>query len=166
MARKSATLKNRDIMEATQAMAVLTSDRWADSHVAFYLGKSFRALREANEDVEKTRMGLLEQFAVRDEDGGYKKDQFDGMIRLTDPKAFNAEWRKLLDLEIEVTLYPVNLEAISAAQGTKRKRCKECDRPYTPNLSIQQLEALVHVGAILYEPTDEDEKIEQKEDEE
>lgn len=162
MARKSVTLKNRDVLEAAQAMAVLTSDRWSDSQVAFYLGKSFRSLRDAGDDIEKTRTGLIEQFAVRDEDGGYKKDVLDGTTRLADPKAFNAEWRKLLETEVEITLYPVKLEALLAATGKGKKRCKECDRPHTPNISMQQLEALVHIGALIYEPADDDGKDEEE----
>lgn len=159
MAKKSVTLKNRDIMEAAQALAAITSQRWSDSQVALYLGKSFRALREANEDTEKVRATLLDQFAARDEDGAYRKDQLDGTIRLVEPTRFQAEWRKLLETEVEVTLYPVKLDALIAANGQGKKRCKQCDRPLTPDISMQQLESLVHVGAILSAaPADEDEQ--------
>lgn len=143
MVSRSITATNRDVWEAHGALAVLVNQGWADARTGFQLAKTFRKLREAQESIEETRTMLLKEYAVTAEDGGYAKDA-DGMIRLSDPAAFNDQWRELLAKTVDLEVFPVPMTALLDGKKSKCSKCGRAGIHVTP----VQLEILVHLGVL------------------
>jgi hypothetical protein len=123
---------NREVWEAFDAMGVLVNRPWKDGRIALNLGKTFRRLRQAREEIDEARSSLLAEHAARAEDGGFAKEP-DGSIRLKNPVDFNTAWRELLQTEAEVELFPVKTKVVSEAKV---------------QLTAYQYEVLVNLGVL------------------
>lgn len=155
MDRKEAKVTKRDVWEAFPALAVLTAQQFADSSVALYLGRTFRRVRAARDEIDADRRVLVESYGIKQEDGGYAMDP-DGSVRLRNAPEFEEKWRDMLKAPATVDIYPVRLDALLPA-GAKPK-CKECKRPMSAEIAAVHLDVLVHIGAITVPAEQDDEK--------
>lgn len=130
------------------AFGELAGTVWGEPHVALRIGRSFRSVRKANDNIELERESLLEQYAAKDADGSYIRLDGTGSVKLTDQKEFGEGWREVLAEEIELDVWPVDISAMGDGKA-KKGRCKECNRAMGPALSPFHLEVLVNLGAIL-----------------
>jgi hypothetical protein len=124
---------NREIWEAFDAMQVVVNKGFKDGRVALNLGKTFRRLREAREEIDTARQSLLAEYAARAEDGGFAKEPDGLTIRLKAPVEFQEAWRELLNTPAEIEIFPVKVKAIEAAKV---------------QLTAYQYEVLVFLGAL------------------
>jgi len=147
MAGQKSKTTNRTLLEAFQALSVIAGTSWADPRVALRIGRSFRAVRKADDEIEKDRAVLLDQYAVRTDEGSYATGEGGGIL-LKDPLAFNKQWRELLDEEVELEVWPVDVSALADGKA-KKGNCKECHRALGPNLSPFYLEVLVEIGVVV-----------------
>lgn len=147
MASQKMKCTNRDVTEAMMAFGELAGTVWGEPHVALRIGRSFRSVRKANDNIELERESLLEQYAAKDADGSYLRLDGTGSVKLTDQQSFGEGWRAVLAEEIELDVWPVDLSAMGDGKA-KKGRCKECNRAMGPALSPFHLEVLVNLGAL------------------
>ena len=148
MASQTVKCANRDVLEAMAAFNELAGTVWGEPQVALRIGRSFRSIRKANDSIELEREGLLEQYAAKDAEGSYVRLDGTGTVKLVDQKSFGVGWRAVLDDEVELQVWPVDISALSDGKA-KKGRCKECNRLMGPALSPFHLEVLVNLGAIV-----------------
>ncbi len=79
-----------------------------------------RAVEAAAQAVEETRARLVERFAERDAAGGFVPVEVDGevqpgQVRLTDPAAFHAGLRELLEMDTALPVEPLRLPELGTA---------------------------------------------------
>ena len=147
MASQTVKCANRDVLEAMQAFGELAGTVWGEPNVALRIGRSFRSVRKANDDIELDREKLLEENAAKDADGSYIRIDGTGQVKLSDQKSFSEGWRAVLAEEVEIEVWPVDISALHDGKA-KKGRCKECNRLLGPALSPFHLEVLVNLGAL------------------
>lgn len=147
MAGQKVSCTNRDILEGFIAMGQLAGTSWADPKVALRIGRSYREIRKAHDELEKDRTVLVDKYGIREPDGSYAKESDGVNVRMSDPLAFKNAWDEALAEAAEIVVFPVDIGALHVGQA-KKGNCKECHRAVGPNLSPFFLEVLVNIGVV------------------
>lgn len=147
MAGEKVTCTNRDILEGFVAMGQLAGTSWADPKVALRIGRSYRQIRKAHDELEKDRTVLVDKFGVKESDGSYAKESDGVNVRMSDPLGFKNAWDECLAEGVSIEVFPVDIGSLGDGKA-KKGNCKECHRAVGPNLSPYFLEVLVNLGVI------------------
>lgn len=86
--------------------------------LSYAIGKNIMALQEELDAVEKARIGLLELYAEKDEDGTFKVK--DGHYELGENEhKFNEEFIEFMNTETEIVIYTVSEEIVVSTDNER-----------------------------------------------
>lgn len=85
--------------------------------VLFYLRKNIKNLTELAQDIETARVEIIKRYGVEDKDNpGQFKFETDEKV-----ESANKEFTELFNLEQEVTIYTIPLDAFNDMQLTEKQ---------------------------------------------
>jgi hypothetical protein len=108
---KAVKIKVSDMYDAAEALRNLMSDKHKIV-LAHRLAMSLRAIKVEQDTVEERREHLVETWAERGEDDQKRitrDDRGRPTVIMKNQDAFDKEWKELLHVELEITVYPVNV---------------------------------------------------------
>lgn len=117
------TLKNGEIFEmATNLIEAFQKDTESGEKtypikVLFYLRKNMKTLTELAQDIEKARVEIIKRYGTPSEENP-EQYQFENQEKID---AANKEFEELFDLEQEVTIYTIPLEAFNDMELTEKQ---------------------------------------------
>lgn len=117
------TLKNGEIFEmATNLIEAFQKDTESGEKtypikVLFYLRKNMKTLTELAQDIEKARVEIIQRYGVPSEENP-EQYQFETQEKID---AANKEFEELFNLEQEVTIYTIPLEAFNDMELTEKQ---------------------------------------------
>lgn len=117
------TLKNGKIFEmATNLIEAFQKDTESGEKaypikVLFYLRKNMKILTELAQDIEKARVEIIKRYGVPSEENP-EQYQFKTQEKID---AANKEFEELFNLEQEVTIYMIPLEAFNDMELTEKQ---------------------------------------------
>ena len=117
------TLKNGEIFEmATNLIEAFQKDTESGEKtypikVLFYLRKNMKTLTELAQDIEKARVEIIQRYGVPSEENP-EQYQFETQEKID---AANKEFEELFNLEQEVTIYTIQLEAFNDMELTEKQ---------------------------------------------
>ncbi len=156
-------LTNRDIWEAASGIATLASRKNLKIKTLYWLGKSTSKLTREVERIQQHRTDLAKKWEKKQPVTGEPIPHPDPRQgNLVDTQAMSSEFNVLLDTEIEVTLYPTNVEDIDKEEDTS-VTCPKCDKDFkTPtlemSLSAYDMFKAIDIGLLTYSEHKEEEK--------
>lgn len=117
------TLKNGEIFEmATNLIEAFQKDTESGEKtypikVLFYLRKNMKTLTELAQDIEKARVEIIKRYGTPSEENP-EQYQFEAQEKID---AANKEFEELFNLEQEVTIYTIPLEAFNDMELTEKQ---------------------------------------------
>jgi hypothetical protein len=117
------TLKNGEIFEmATNLIEAFQKDTESGEKtypikVLFYLRKNMKTLTELAQDIEKARVEIIQRYGTPSEENP-EQYQFETQEKID---AANKEFEELFNLEQEVTIYTIPLEAFNDMELTEKQ---------------------------------------------
>lgn len=96
------------LLEVKQKYTVLNNlgDKKLPVKLSYAIGRNFLRLKEEVDVIDSTVKSLLEQHAEKDENGIPKKRE-NGTYEIIDETHVDAEYKKFLKEEVEVTIHTV-----------------------------------------------------------
>ena len=156
-------LTNRDIWEAASGIATLASRKNLKIKTLYWLGKSTAKLTREVERIQKHRTDFAKKCTKKDPNTGKPIPHSDpNQGDLIDVQALNDEFNELLDMELEITLYPISVEDIDKKEDTS-VTCPKCDKDFnTPTLEMSlgayAMFKVIDIGLLTYSEHKQEEK--------
>lgn len=98
-------IKLAEVRQRHQALCTLASKK-LPVKLSYAIGKNIMKLQEEMDVIEKERIKLVEQYAVKEEDGSFKN--VDGHYDIGDnEQQLNAEYSELLNMDTEMEIHTV-----------------------------------------------------------
>jgi hypothetical protein len=102
-------LKNRDLLTISQGLAYINSK---ESKVWHTITKNLDSIQEKVTAINDEHRKLTDELAVKDEQGNPVRTENNQIDFGDNIQKANDTWNEVLDGDVEVVLYPINLEDI------------------------------------------------------
>ena len=102
-------LKNRDLLTISQGLAYINSK---ESKVWHTITKNLDSIQEKVTAINDEHRKLTDELAVKDEQGNPVRTENNQIDFGDNIQKANDTWNEVLDGDVEVMLYPINLEDI------------------------------------------------------
>lgn len=94
-------LSNKQIVESLPGLQLLAT-KDLPVNPSFKIGVAIRHVFDAHADFEKARLKLVEKHREKDAEGKPIEAKEGGLVKLSDPDAFNKEFDELLSMESDI----------------------------------------------------------------
>ena len=104
------TIKNRDLLTISQGLAYINSK---ESKVWHTITKNLDSIQTNVTSINDEHRKLTDDLAVKDEHGNAVRTENNQIDFGDNLDEASERWNKTLDEDVEVTLYPINLEDVN-----------------------------------------------------
>jgi len=125
--------------------------------MGYWFARTLREIGTHMQDMEEVRKKLLGQFALKDKKGEFIEKK--GQYVFKNQKAFQEEFVKLAEQEIEIKYNGVTLEELEEITG--KQECPECKKEIPSKVIFKGLD-LFNLGKLILDPPEDSEKTEEK----
>jgi len=105
----TSTMKGKDLLTISQGLAYLNSK---ETRVWHTLTKNLESISSTVNTINEEHKKLVARLADKDADGNPVRNEQNQIEFGDNMNEANEVWTKTLEEEVEVTLYPINLEDI------------------------------------------------------